>query len=103
MHSDSLGENAPTTKVFTVVTTDDEHWTVTQINTYQRGGTPTVTGWSVEGMDEPPAELEALDTVGKVFMWMGIIFLVFIAFVIWLIVFLVRRSRRKDRERAGIS
>lgn len=103
-NSQSLGDNAPTNKEFTVVTSGDDHWTITRIGTYQRGGAPTVTSWSVEGTDEPPAELEALDTVGKVFMWAGIIFLAFVAFLIWLIVFLVRRSRRKGRERnAGIS
>jgi len=105
MNSTSLGDNAPTNKEFTVVTTDDSYWTVTHINTYQRGSTPTVTGWSVEGMDEPPAELEALETVGTVMTALAVGLLVFIAIVIWLIIFLVRRSNRKSRERrnAGIS
>ncbi|MBC2778165.1 hypothetical protein [Parasphingopyxis marina] len=105
MNSTSLGDNAPTNKEFTLVTTDDSYWTVTRINTYQRGGSPTVTAWSVEGMDEPPAEMEALETVGTVLTVAGIGLLIFVGIVIWLVVFLVRRSNRKSRERrnAGIS
>ena len=105
MNSDGLGEGARTTKEFTLVTSDDEHWTTTRFSTLEEGGSdPLVVSWNVEGSDEPPPDLEVMENVGQVFMWLGIIALLFLAGLIALIVWLVRRSRRKDAERnAGIS
>ncbi|MGP1353045.1 MAG: hypothetical protein ACTS1Z_06955 [Parasphingopyxis sp.] len=103
MNSDGLGEGARTEKEFTLVTTNDAHWTTTRFSTLQRGGDPVITSWSVDGSSEPPADLEVMETVGSVFMWAGIIALVIFVGIVVLIVWLVRRSRRKNQERAGIS
>lgn len=103
VHTTNLGENARTTKEFTLVTTDEAHWTTTTISTLRDGGPQLITAWNVESTSERPADLEAMETVGQVFMWMGIIALIFFAGIIFLIVFLVRRSNRKKGERAGIS
>lgn len=103
MNSDGFDEGARTEKEFTLVTTDDTHWTTTRISTLQEGGDPVVVEWSVNGSSEPPEDLEVMETVGTVFMWTGIILLVLLAGLVWLIVWLVRRSRRKDEDRAGIS
>ncbi|QLC23818.1 hypothetical protein HFP57_01395 [Parasphingopyxis algicola] len=103
MNSNGLGENARTVKDFTLVTTDERHWTTTRFSTFQQGGDPVITSWNVEGSGEPPADLEVMETVGNVFMWAGIVALLIFAGIVALIVWLVRRSKRKDRERAGIS
>jgi hypothetical protein len=103
MNSDSLGDGARTEKIFTLVTTDDTHWTTTRFTTLQEGGDPLITEWSVEGSSERPADLEAMENVGAVFMWVGITLLLILVGIVVLIVWLVRRSRRKDQERAGIS
>ncbi len=103
MNSDGLGEGARTEKDFTLVTTDDQHWTTTRFSTLQEGGDPVIVSWSVDGSSEPPADLEVMETVGSVFMWAGIIALVFFVGIVVLIIWLVRRSRRKSQERAGIS
>ena len=103
MNSDGLGDGARTEKEFTLVTTDDSHWTTTRFTMLQEGGDPVITQWSVEGSGEPPADMEVMENVGAVFMWAGIILLLILVGIIVLIVWLVRRSRRKDEERAGIS
>ena len=103
MNSDGLGDGARTEKVFKLVTTDDTHWTTTRFTTFQEGGDPVITQWSVEGSSEPPADLEVMQNVGAVFMWVGITLLLILVGIVVLIVWLVRRSRRKDEGRAGIS
>lgn len=103
MNSNGLGDNARTEKDFTLVTTDERHWTTTRFSTLQQGGDPVITSWSVEGSGEPPADLEVMENIGAVFMWAGIVALLIFVGIVALIVWLVRRSRRKDRERAGIS
>lgn len=103
MHSSGLDAGARTEKEFTLVTTDETRWTTTTISTLQDGGPQRITAWNVESSSEPPSDLETMETVGKVFMWAGIASLIFFAGIVALIVFLVRRSNRKKRERAGIS
>ncbi|MEM8697409.1 MAG: hypothetical protein AAGE05_15415 [Pseudomonadota bacterium] len=103
MNSDGLGEGARVEKDFTLVTTDETHWTTTRFSTFQEGGDPVIVAWNVEGSNEPPADLEVMETVGTVFMWAGIIALLLFVGVVVLIVWLVRRSKRKDTGRAGIS
>jgi hypothetical protein len=102
VHTSDLGANARTEKEFTLVTTDETHWTTTTISTFQSGGDPAITAWNVEGSSERPADLETMETVGRVFMWMGIFGLLFLVGIVVLIVFLVRRSSRK-KNNAGIS
>lgn len=103
MNSDGLGEGARTEKEFTLVTTNEQHWTTTHFSTVQQGGDPVIVSWNVDGSSEPPADLEVMETVGSVFMWAGIVALVIFVGIIVLIVWLVRRSRRKNEGRAGIS
>jgi len=102
VHTSDLGENARTEKEFTLVTTDEASWTTTTISTLRDGGPQLITAWNVENTSERPADLETMETVGKVFMWMGIVALLFFGGIIALVVFLVRRSNRKKRN-AGIS
>lgn len=102
VHMDSMDDGARTEKEFTLVTTDERHWTTTRFSTVQAGGAPVVVAWNVEGSDQPPQELEAMETVGTVFMWMGIIGLVVVIGLVVLVVWLVRRSNRKRRD-AGVS
>ena len=103
MHANSLDEGARTEKEFTLVTTDETRWTTTTIATLQDGCPQRIVSWNVESSNEAPMEMETMETMGKVFMWMGIFALIFLGGIIALIVFLVRRSNRKKRERAGIS
>lgn len=103
MNSDGLGEGARAEKEFTLVTTNEQHWTTTRFSTVQQGGDPVIVSWNVDGSSEPPADLEVMETVGSVFMWAGIVALVIFVGIIVLIVWLVRRSRRKNEGRAGIS
>lgn len=103
MNSSGLGDGARTDKEFTLVTTNDEHWTTTRFRTFQEGGAPIIVAWSVDGSSEPPAELEAMEAVGTVFLWAGIVALLLLVGLIVLIVWLVRRSGRKTEGNAGVS
>lgn len=103
MRSNSLDEGARTEKEFTLITTDETLWTTTTIATLQDGGPQRIISWNVESSREPPAELETMETVGKVLMWVGVFALIFVVGIVVLIVVLVRRSNRKKRERAGNS
>lgn len=97
------GGASRTEKEFTLVTSDEAHWTTTRFTTVQQGGSePMVVEWHVEGAEEPPVELEAMETVGAVFMWTGIAALVLLAGLVLLVVWLVRRSRR-SREGDPVS
>lgn len=101
VNSDMNGGGRRTTKAFTLVTTDDEFWTITEIDTLAINGRQRVTRWNVEGSDSKPEELETLDSVGSVLLWASIIGLVFLIAVVALIVWLVRRSRRNMRAAPG--
>lgn len=101
MNSDGLGEFARTEREFTLVTTDQTHWTTTRIKTFQEGGDPVIISWNVDGSSERPADMEMMENVGTVFMWAGIIALLIFVGIIVLIVWLVRRSRRKANTNGG--
>lgn len=106
MNSDGLGEFARTEREFTLVTTDQTHWTTTRLKTFQEGSDPLIISWNVDGSSERPADMEMMENVGTVFMWAGIIALLIFVGIIVLIVWLVRRSRRNANNNgrdAGIS
>jgi hypothetical protein len=87
-----------TTRNYVLVTTDERHWTRTEILTLSEGGPARVVRWNVNGSDTPPPELQFLDMWERIVPWVqggiAIVLIAFIALIWWL----VRRSRRR---RAG--
>lgn len=94
VNSNIDGDGRRTTKEFSAVTTDDDHWTITEIETLAIDGRQRITSWNVEGFDEEPADLEAMEQIGNVMLWGSIIGLLFVIGIVVLIIWLVRRSRR---------
>ncbi|MBC7986967.1 MAG: hypothetical protein H7X93_09935 [Sphingomonadaceae bacterium] len=90
-----------TTKEFRVLTTDEDTWTITQIDTTAVNGRQRITAWNVEAYDEEPEEVAVLESAGTVMLWFSIIGLAFLIGVVVLIVWLIRRSRRNTRAYPG--
>jgi hypothetical protein len=92
-----------TRKEYTLVTTDQTHWTVTQLVTLAEGGPARVVGWDVNGFKQPPPELVFYETLNWLLPWLqaaGLICLIGVALLIW---WLVRRSRRRAAARTETS
>ncbi len=87
-----------TRKEYVLVTTDQTHWTQTEIVTFAEGGPSRVVGWNVDGSNEPPPALEMYESMNRLAPLLqaaAIILLVAFAALIW---WLVRRSRRRRAE-----
>jgi len=93
--TNTINGDSSTRKEFVLVTTDQTHWTRTEIVTFARNGPPRVVGWNVDGFKEPPPDLKMYETMERIAPWLqaaGVIIFISIAAFIW---WLVRRSRRR--------
>lgn len=84
-----------TRKDYVLVTTDQTHWTQTEIVTLAEGGPSRVVGWKVDGFDKPPPGLEmyeSMERIAPMLQAAAIIVLIGLVALIW---WLVRRSRRR--------
>lgn len=91
--------DSSTRKEYILVTTDGSHWTRTRIVTLARGGPAKVVEWKVDGLNEPPPELQMYESMERLLPWLqgGALFVLLggIGLVWWL----VRRSRRRQSGR----
>lgn len=90
-----------TEKDFRLVTTDEDVWTITRIETLAVNGRQRIVAWNVEAYDEQPEEVAMAASVGKWLTWVAVGGLIVLIGVIALIVWLVRRSRRSARVYPG--
>jgi hypothetical protein len=98
--STNVTNGASTTrKEFTLVTTDQTHWTVTRLVTLAQDGPARVVEWNVNGFGEPPPELKTYESMERLAPWYqagAIILLIGGGVLVW---WLVRRSRRRSTAR----
>lgn len=101
INSNIDGGGRRTGKEFRLVTTDEDVWTIIDIETRAINGRQRITAWNVEAYDEQPEEVAMAASVEKWFTWVAVGGLIVLIGVIALIVWLARRSRRKMRAAPG--